>query len=179
MHFHISCVCVQQNHSVKLVLTCRDYSAETVRNSLLAPLGLQLSVHNVPELSDKELQSVQGEVPSLNLPLQDSHLQSFLRTPYVLDLASRLDWEEGTRLENARAFRDKCWKELVRANQFTADSMPNRREEVFISVAYQRAKELQPFVRLESPDVQAQDALVQASLIVSSPQSTTHFGPSA
>ena len=168
---------VQQNYSVKLLLTCRDYSAETVRNSLLAPLGLQLSVHNVPELSDKELQAVQGEVPSLNLPLQDSNLQSFLRTPYVLDLASRLDWEEGTRLENARAFRDKCWKELVRANQFTVNSMPNRREEVFISVAYQRAKELRPFVRLESPDVQAQDALVQASLIVSSPQSTAHFAP--
>ena len=168
---------VQQNYSVKLVVTCRDYSAETVRNSLLAPLGLKLSVHNVPELSDEELLLVRREVPSLKLPLQDSKLRSFLRTPYVLDLASRLDWEEGTHLENARAFRDKCWKELVRADQFTADSLPHRREKVFISVACQRARELRPFVRLESPDVQAQDALVRASLIVSSPQSSTLFAP--
>ena len=173
---HLLCV-LKQNHSAKLVLTCRDYSAETVLNSLLAPLGLQLSVHNVPELSDEELQSVRREVASLNLPLQDSKLLSFLRTPYVLDLASRLVWKEGMRLKNERAFREKCWKELIRANDFTADGMPHRREKVFISVAHQRAKELRPFVRLESPDVGAQDALVQASVIVSSPQSSAHFAP--
>ena len=168
---------VQQNYSVKLVLTCRDYSAETVRNSLLAPLGLQLSVHNVPELSDNELQLVRREVPSLNLPLQDSNLRSFLRTPYVLDLASRLVWKEGTHLENARAFRDKCWKELIRANHFTVDGMHHRREEVFISVAHQRAKKLRSFVRLDSPDVEALEVLMQESLIVSSPQSSALFAP--
>ena len=168
---------VQQNHSVKLVLTCRDYSAETVRNSLLSPFGLKHSIHNVPELSDDELLLVQREVPNLNIPLQDSKFRSFLRTPYVLDLASRLVWEEATCLENARAFREKCWKELIRANHFAADNMPHRREEVFIRIAHQRAKELRPFVQLESRDVGAQDALLQASLIVSAPQSSTLFAP--
>jgi len=168
---------VQGDRAVRLVLTCRDYSVETVRNSLLAPLGLLHSVHEVPALSDEELQLVQEAVPSLDLPLRDSQLRAFLRTPYVLDMASRLEWEKGAHLENARAFREKCWKELIRAEHFTAAGMPRRREAAFIDVAHRRATELRSFVRPDSPDAEALDALVQASLIACAPQSSALFAP--
>ncbi|MCG7878025.1 MAG: ATP-binding protein [Candidatus Thiodiazotropha taylori] len=168
---------VQHDRAIQLVLTCRDYSVETVRNSLLAPLGLLHSVHEVPPLSDGDLQLVQEAVTSLDLPLRDSQLRAFLRTPYVLDMASRLEWEEGAHLENARAFREKCWKELIRAEHFTAAGMPRRREAAFIDVAHRRATELRPFVRPDSPDAEALDALVQASLIACAPQSSAFFAP--
>lgn len=166
-----------RDHTIQLVLTCRDYSAETVRNSLLAPLGLPHSVHEVPALSDEELRLVQEAVPNLERPLRDSQFRSFLRTPYVLDIASRLDWEAGEHPENARAFREKCWKELIRADHFTAGGMHRRREAAFIAVAHRRATELRPYVRLDAPDTEALDALVHASLVTRSPQTQVLYAP--
>ncbi len=167
----------QKDHAVKLVLTCRGYSAETVRNSLLEPLRLRYFVHEVPELTDEELQQVQVSVPGLDTPLQDIQLRSFLRTPYLLDTASRLDWMEEVRPKNVRAFRKKCWKELIRDEQFTARSMPGRREKAFVDVACRRATELRQYVQLESPDNEALDALTQASLIKRAPDCSTLVAP--
>lgn len=166
-----------QHRSIHLVLTCRDYSLETVRNALLAPIGLLHSVLQLPALSDEELEQIQAIVPNLASPLRNSQLRSFLRTPYVLDLAARLDWAESRIPESARAFREKCWQELVRADGFTAGAMPRRREEAFLSVAHRRAIELRPFVQPLAPDAEALDALRQDSLIERSPESSSLYAP--
>jgi len=119
------------NRSIHLVLTCRDYSVETVRNALLAPLGLLHFVHEVPALTDEQLRLIREAEPNLQVPLQNRQLRSFLATPYLLDLASQLDWEGESYPNTARSFREKCWRELIRAESFSAASMPRRREEAF------------------------------------------------
>ena len=166
---------VESERAIRLVLTCRSYSVETVRHAFLE--SRPHSVHEVPTLSDKDLQFVQKAVPGLDLPLRDSELRAFLRTPLVLDMASRLEWEEEARLENARAFQEKCWKELIRKDSVAADSMPRRREAAFIDVAHRRAIALRPFVRSESTDADALDALMQASLLTCAPESFELFAP--
>ena len=168
---------VQQNRTIQLLITCRDYSVETVKNSLIAPLDLSYSIREVHELSDEELRLVQASVPVLNAPLQDNQIRSLLRTPFFLDMASRLNWREGEWLENTRAFREKCWKEVIRKDQFNAVSMPQRREKAFVDVAYRRAIELRPFVQCSLSDIEALDALVQDSLIEKSSQSSSLFAP--
>ena len=168
---------VQRNGAIQLLITCRDYSVEAVQSSLIAPLGLPYSIYEVHELKDEELRLVQASVPVLNTPLQDNQIRSLLRTPYLLDMASRLNWREEEWLNNAREFREKCWKEVIRNDQFSANGMPQRREEAFVDVAFQRAKELRPFVQPSLSDTEALDALMKDSLIEQSKQTSALFAP--
>ena len=162
-----------RDRSVQILLTVRDYSLETVRTAFLASAGLAHKVFTVSALTDEELDKVEECVPSLGRPLQDSQLRSLLRTPYVLDIAARLEWSDDLFPASAREFREKCWKELVRANRFAADGMPNRREKTFLRVAYRRATKLRPFVDMRESDDKAIAALVADSLIECSPTSST------
>ena len=163
------------DRSVQVVLTVRDYSLETVRSAFLASAGLAHKVFEVAALTDEELNQVEAAVPSLSRPLQDSQLRSLLRTPYVLDIAARLEWSDDSFPANAREFREKCWNELVRANQFAGDGMPNRREKAFLQVAYKRATKLRPFVDVRGSDDKAIAALLADSLLVCSATSSTLY----
>jgi tRNA A37 threonylcarbamoyladenosine biosynthesis protein TsaE len=168
---------VLYNRTIQLVLTCRDYSVETVRNAFLAPIGLLHFVHEVSALSNEELKLIQEAVPNLSSPLGNDQLRSLFKTPYILDMASRLKWEGYTHLHSAREFREKCWTELIREEQFNSGGMPSRREKAFIDVAYRRATELRPYVHPREPDSEALDALVHASMITRAPDSTGLFAP--
>ena len=152
--------------SVQLLLTVRDYSLETVRNAFLVPAGLSPFVYSVPPFTSDELDELQAGVPSLALPLQDSELRTFLQTPYLLDMASRLVWSDKSYPASAREFRRKCWNELIRADQFARDGMPDRREKAFLEVAYRRAVELRPFVNPRTSDNAALAALRADSIVV-------------
>ena len=160
------------DQSIQLVITVRDYSLETVRAALLSPVSLVHTVFDVPFISDEELDKIQRDVPSLGPPLRDSQLRSFLRTPYVLDMASRLDWSGVTLPQSVLGFRAKCWKELIKVEHLSARGMPGRREKAFLDIAYRRATELRPFVRPEDPDHEAIDALRRDSLLECPPNST-------
>ena len=166
---------VLQDRSFQLVLTVRDYALETVRDALLAPVSLSNVVFEVPALSDDELDNIQVAVPRLAPPLQDNQLRSFLRTPYVLDMASRLKWTDHTLPVSAREFREKCWRELIRADHFAAGGMPQRREAVFLDVAHRRATELRTFVKPGVSDGEALSALFRDSLIERSSESSVLF----
>lgn len=163
------------DRSVQLLLTVRDYSLETVRNAFLVPAGLSPLVYDVPPFSSDELDELQAEVPSLRLPLRDSQLRSFLRTPYLLDMASRLKWSDTSYPASAREFRQKCWHELIRADKFTRDGMPDRREKAFLDVAYRRAIELRPFVNPGTSDNGALAALIADSIVVRDSESSSLF----
>ncbi len=164
--------------ALRLLLTCRDYSAETVRSALLAPVGLAHAVIDVGPVSDQELEQLAEAVPSLGPLLRDARMRSFLRTPYVLDMASRMDWTDGGLPENERAFRDRCWRELVRDDAHAAAGMPRRREDAFLDIARRRAAELRPYVAVsKAADVEALDGLRRSSLVVCSPESDRLFAP--
>lgn len=164
-----------KNNSIQLVLTARDYSLETVRDALLRPIALPHVIFDVPLLSNDELDQIRSEVQHLAPPLQDNQLRSLFRTPYIVDMASRLDWKEGSLPTDSREFREKCWKELVRAEHFSARGMPRRREKAFLSIAHQRATELCPFVEPENFDSEAFSVLQHDSLIKCSPESSRLF----
>ena len=168
-----------ENYSIQLVFTVRDYSLETVRQAFLAPISLSHAVFHVPLLSDEELEDVRINVPLLESPLRDRTLRSFLRTPYLLDMACRLKWLDREFPATARDFRQKCWQELVRAEQFQAHGMPQRREAAFLEIAYSRATKLTPYVRPETADADAlqeleRDSLIRCSAVSASLFATAH-----
>jgi len=168
---------VAETPSLRLVMTCRDYSLDTVRSALLEPLGLSHGVVEVGPLSEEELDLVAQQVAALAPPLSDERMRAFLRTPYLLNMASRLEWANASLPENVRAFRQLCWRDLVRDDAHRADGMPSRREEAFITVARRRAEELRPYVQPGVQDPQALDALLEASLLERSPGSDRLYAP--
>ena len=155
---------VSKTRSTQFVLTVRDYSLETVRSALI-PNDVRPTVHKVPALTDRELNRLGDNVPELALPLGNAALRTFLRTPYLLDLASRLDWEDTTFPANLRDFRRKVWREIVRVDDRAAGGMPGRRERAFLDIAWRRALELRSFVPPMVKDPEAFDALCQDYLL--------------
>ena len=163
--------------SLRVVLTCRDYSLETVRSALLEPAGFAHRVVEVGPLLDEQLDAVADAVETLAPPLHDAQMRTFFRTPYLLDIAARLDWIGAPIPQNVRALREKCWRELVRDEAHPAGGMPGRREAAFIDVARRRATELRPYVSAGVHDFAALGALREASLLEVSPESDKLFAP--
>ena len=154
--------------SLRIVLTCRDYSTDLVRASFLDPAPLEHSVVVVPQLDDGELTEVEASLPTLARPLAHPALRQVLRNPYFLDRALQISWSADRSLpESERDFRAVFWQQIIRAADRSAAGMPRRRDEAFREIALRRARELAPYVSCDDLDAAAVDSLRHDSLIAS------------
>jgi hypothetical protein len=152
--------------TIKLVITCRDYHAETVERSLLRPSGVVFHRVAVPELSDADLDEAQLRVPTLEELLKSPPLRALLRNPFMLSRAAELAWTVGAPLPGTeRALRRHLWNEVVKREANARGDLPNRRAESLTRISLDRAKSLQPFVAFRG-DPEAITALAGDSLIV-------------
>jgi len=169
---------VARDKSWRIVLTCRDYSADLVRTGLLEVASVGHSVVTIPPLEDMELQEVEAAHPTLTRPLVNITLRRLLRNPYVLDKALQISWSEERLLpQSEREFRALFWKEIVRVEHRVASGMPRRREETFMQVALRRARALSLYAACNDLDPEVVDGLRRDSLIVSSQQSSMLAAP--
>lgn len=165
---------IQRDESWTLLLTCRDYSLDQVRCSLLDRVGLPHAVIEVPPLSEDEIQVAITAIPSLARPASNPGLRHLFRNPYILDMASRMAWLEDASLpEDERSFREKFWREVVREDSFAADALPRRREQTFVEIALRRARTLERYALCSDLDPQALERLRQNNLIEFSRQTDT------
>ena len=113
----------------RLVVTCRDYSVETVRTAFFSEVGLTPADIDVGELSDDELNDVAADFPPLERPLANPSLRRLLRNPFFLDKAAKMNWIVTEPLPtNERAFREKVWSEVVRrVDEDVESGLPNLR----------------------------------------------------
>lgn len=149
-----------------LLLTCRDYSTDLVRDSLFAGSGLRCRVVTVPRLDDDELARAAADFPKLAGPLGDGRLRDLLRNPYVLDRAIGINWSDGSPLpQSEREFRERFWRDVIRNGDPTGD-MPRKRDTCFIEVARRRAEALTPYADCASLDRDALRSLRSGSLVV-------------
>jgi tRNA A37 threonylcarbamoyladenosine biosynthesis protein TsaE len=166
------------DESLRVVLTCRGYSTELVRTSLLEGAQITNVILNVPDLSDQELDHVSTKFPALRIPLAKPALRNVLRNPYVLGRALQIPWQSETSLpESEREFRSLFWREIVRADHQAFDGMPTRRGRTFIQIALNRVHSLTLFVPREGLDDVAVDALRRDSLISVSESSASQIAP--
>lgn len=151
----------------RLVVTCRDYSAETVRTAFFSEVGLVPADIGVGDLSDGELDDVVVDFPPLERPLSNPSLRRLLRNPFFLDKAAKMHWPVTERLPHSeRAFREKVWIEVVRrVDEDIESGLPNSRGQAFVQVALRRAKALTPFVAAGDLDSRALGRLVRDSLL--------------
>lgn len=169
---------VARDKSWRLVLTCRDYSADLVRACFLEAASVGHSVVTVPPLDDEELKEVETTYQMLARPLANAALRRVLRNPYVLDKALQIPWSEERSLpQSERDFRELFWQEIVRADQRAAGGMPRRRENAFVQIALRRARALTLYAACGDLDPEVLDSLRRDSLIVSSQQSSVLVAP--
>jgi len=168
----------QRDRSLGLLLTCRDYSLETVSSALLDQAGLGFKVIEVPPFADEELDQAVAAVPHLANALKHQDLKRLLRSPYLLDKAAQMDWSDTEGLPtNEREFRRRCWGEVIRRNAAAADGMPEQRGRVFEEVALRRARQLRPFVAIGDLDASALESLRNDGLIVASAEASSMAAP--
>lgn len=164
--------------SWRLILTCRDYSTDLIRSSLLQAVNAGHAVVSVPPLDDTELDAVAAACPALSQALAHHRLRKLLRNPYMLDKATQMAWSENRPLpENERAFREKFWAEVVRVNHFTFDGMPRRRQEAFVEVALRRARALTMYASRDGLDDEALTKLIYDSLVNTSERTDSLVAP--
>jgi hypothetical protein len=168
----------KDDRSLKLILTCRDYSVDTVKMSLLEQVPVPYEVLDVSPFTDDELNQVAQSLPRLVDPLEKSDLKELLRSPYFLNIAARIDWAEGESLpDSEREFRDRCWSEVIRSEVDSMDGMPRKRENVFLKLSQRRAQKLRPYVPCENLDSDALEALRKDDLVSFSERSTVLAAP--
>lgn len=161
-----------------LILTCRDYSTDLVRSSLLQLVNVGHVIVPVPSFDDAELDAVAAACPAVSQPLANDRLRKLLRNPYMLDKATQMPWPENRPLpQNERAFREKFWVEIVRVNHNTAHGMPRRRQDAFAEVALRRARALTLYAPRDGLDDEAVIKLIHDSLLNTSDRTDSLVAP--
>jgi hypothetical protein len=169
---------IRNDKSWRLLLTCRDYSADLVRTSFLDAAGVSVAIVPIPQLDDEELNEVEKAVPMIRNPLASSPLRALMRNPYILDMAFRAPWPEEQSLpSNEREFRNRIWQTVVRVDQRSGNGLPQRREQTFVEVALRRARALSLHAQCDDLDGEAVHALRSDSLVVSPKQSLSLAAP--
>ena len=158
---------LEECENTKLILTCRDYAAETVVNAFFRRGILTPAILELPPLADSELDDVVREFPALEIPFSRRRIRDFLRNPFFLDTAARIDWlGEEDLPADFTTFRRRCWSEVVRFDSFAQAAMPDRRERAILTLAEKRARELRPFVPTDGIDVEALASLVKDGIVI-------------
>lgn len=162
----------------RLVVTCRDYSAETVRTAFFSEVGVTPANIEVGTLSDDELNEVVVSFPALQRPLRNPSLRSLLRNPFYLDKAAKMNWPVTEPLPTTeRGFREKVWNEVARrVDEDMASGLPTLRGQTMVEIALRRAKALTPFVSADNLDPRALGRLVRDSLL-HTPDGSDHYAP--
>lgn len=163
---------IADDPALRLVITCRDYHAETVERSMLRPSGVAYRRVVVPDLSDDELAEAARILPVLVTPLASASLRRLLRNPFMLSHAAELSWPIDQPLPvTERALRERLWSEVVCREAHQRDALPARRASALTKIALDRARSLRPFVEQGDGDATAIQALASDNLIVfDSPQ---------
>jgi len=150
-----------------LVITCRSYSAETVRAAFFGQIGVSPADVEVGVLTESELDEVVADFPPLARPLSDVKLRKLLGNPFFLDMAAKMNWSSSDPLPSTeRTFREKVWNEVVRRIDEDIElNVPDLRGKALTAIALKRAKALEPFVAVDELDPRAVVRLTRDSLV--------------
>jgi len=159
---------VTADADLRLLITCRDYSTEQVRESFLRQPGLAQAAVLAPPLEDSELDEIAAAIPELARPLSHPPLRNILRNPYFLDKALEIPWSAERPLpESEREFRREFWRDLVRVDRDGVVGLGRRREQGLQEIAIRRARALSEYVPLGDLDPAVVASLKADSLIIS------------
>lgn len=158
---------VESCPNVSLMLTCRDNELENAVVAFFSCSSLTCHKVMVPPLRADEIEWVCKDNPSLRIPTSHPELKQIMGTPYVLNMAARMDWSDRHDIPaDIMAFRKKWWSDIIRNDGETTDGLPDRREQALVNLAVCRARELRPLVPTDGMDKGALDRLCKDGIVM-------------
>ena len=155
-----------------VIITCRESSAQLLREHLLAQWGTDATTITIPPSSDEELKWVLGQAPHLAPLIANQKLVRLLRLPFILSLAWKT-FAASTAIATAsdideRQFKDIVWRNYVERVGQANGALGIRRGQCLLSVSVERARRMSVFVSPEGRDAEALDALVDDGILIKS-----------
>lgn len=156
------------NHpDIKLIASARQYSLNPVFEKYQITAEY-VKMIEVPTLQDFEIEILANQFPQLSQAVHNQKLKSLIEIPKYVDLillATERTTEDFSLL-SIKEFKTILWNHLIKNYSKTGGGFPARREDVFMTVAVQRAKEMKLFVKLKEADEAALELLVADEIII-------------
>ncbi len=159
-----------------VVITCRSFAVETFRSAFLEGAARPVSVLQVLEFDDKDLDVVSAAIPALTAPLGQTRLRKLLRNPFYLGMAARMTWAAPLPTD-ARGFRQRVWSQVVRCDAYQGGGMPTRRANAFLEIVRRRARSLEAYVLCDDLDAEVIQDLRRDMLVAGSPDNPDALAP--
>lgn len=163
---------LQGDESWTVVITCRESSAQLLREHLLAQWGADVTTITIPPLNDEELKWVLGQAPHLAPLIVNQKLVRLLRLPFILSLAWKTFAASAAKTAvsdiDERQFKDIVWKNYVERTGQTKGALSIKRGQCLLSVSVERARQMSVFVSPQGYDAEALDALVDDGILIKS-----------
>lgn len=156
---------------IKIVATARRYSIDLIYQKF----GIEqntLGIVEIATLDDRELATVIHKFPLLQNVLKHTKIKKLLVSPKYLDFAiSALNRAGGDFTGiTLRAFKENLWNILVKDSTNRIMGFPAKREDAFMHIAVNRAKEMKLFIKPTHVDEEAIDLLEKDEIIIQEDQ---------
>ncbi len=155
-----------------VIITCRENSAQLLREHLLAQWGNNVTTVTISTLSNEELDWVSGKVPELAPLIANRKLTRLLRLPYILSLAWKAfpvaTSSEAISNIDERQFMDIVWRDFVERIAQSQGGLPIKRGRCLISVSVERARRMSLYVSSDGQDAEAIKALSDDGILIQS-----------
>lgn len=152
---------------IKIIATSREYAI----NLLLIKFGIENDSFNlieVPELRNLEIQSIVEKFPGLKGVFGNEKIKDILACPKYLDFVLKAIRVQNKDISNVSLIELKkiLWGALVVNTMDTRSGMPIKREEAFLEIAVNRAKNMTLYHLPKSADPEAIEKLKNDEIII-------------
>lgn len=157
---------LKQFPDIKILGSSRNYAVDLITQKFGVDKK-ELGRTEVLPLDENELNIVAEKFPQLQVVLKNEKIKKLLQSPKYLDFAilalSKSD-DDYTNI-SLTEFKDKLWNSLVKNSTNRTKGFPAKREDAFMEIAINRAKEMKLFTKAESGDKEAIDLLENDEII--------------
>ncbi|MBN8857080.1 MAG: hypothetical protein J0H29_01755 [Sphingobacteriales bacterium] len=155
----------QKHADLKIIISIRTYALIQTTFSIINELKIISTRVQIKLLTDKELTPIIEKFPRIENLLANEKIESFVRTPFYLKQIIAILEDLTVDDINESELKKKLWEKLIRKDNA-------QRENLFQSIAINRAKRLSPYVLLpEQIDTSCLRDLLSENLIVSNTDS--------
>lgn len=157
---------LKQFPDIKILGSSRKYAVDLITQKFGVDKK-ELGRTEVLPLDETELNIVTEKFPQLQGVMKNGKIKKLLQSPKYLDFAilalSKSD-DDYTNI-SLTVFKDKLWNSLVKNSMNRTKGFPAKREDAFMEIAINRAKEMKLFTKAESGDKEAIDLLENDEII--------------
>lgn len=151
---------------IKIIATSRKYAIDLI----VQKFGIEnkdFEVVEVLPINDIELGLVSKKFPMLEGVLKNEKIKKLMQSPKYLDFAISALSKKSEDYTNITLteFKNKLWESLVKNSTDRKNGLPAKREDAFMEIALNRAKEMKLFTKPTASDKEALDLLENDEII--------------